>query len=98
MRGPGRAAFGALLACSTLLGAPAASNADGCSNEQLRVETGSTRLPDCRAYELVSPGAEKHGLDVGIGENPAPVSTNGERVVYNSAGAFDGATQAGVGE
>ncbi len=67
----------------------------GCANEQLRTEQDDTQLPDCRAYEMVSPGLEKHGAEVGEGFNPTLPSLDGNRVVYNSAGAFDGATQAG---
>lgn len=36
---------------------PPASASEGCENEVRRVEQGSTFLPDCRAYELVTPPA-----------------------------------------
>ena len=44
---------GVLALCLTTLAAPAGA-AEGCENEARRVEQGSTFLPDCRAYELVS--------------------------------------------
>jgi hypothetical protein len=31
------------------------ANEGGCPNEELREENNSSQLPDCRAYELVSP-------------------------------------------
>src|SRR5262245_26711650 len=51
-----------LLGSVALLGssAPPADAAGGCANETLREEQHSTYLPDCRAYEKVSP-ADKNG-------------------------------------
>ena len=69
-----------------------------CSNEQLRSESApnpanghpySTELPECRAYEMVSP-LEKQSVGAGIpvpGEG-TPVSANGETVGYSSEGDF----------
>src|SRR3954453_20635458 len=37
------------------VGAPPA-DAQDCSNEDVRVQLGMTALPDCRAYELITPG------------------------------------------
>jgi hypothetical protein len=60
-----RVSLPTLLACLTLLALPtAAVAAEPCANEQLRAESNvnpatgqpySSQLPDCRAYELVSP-------------------------------------------
>lgn len=48
------------------LGAPAALAADGCANQALREQQGATRLPDCRAYEQVSP-VDKNGGTIASG-------------------------------
>ncbi len=34
---------------------PATAGAESCPNEQIRAEQGATRLPDCRAFEMVTP-------------------------------------------
>jgi hypothetical protein len=63
----------------------------GCSNEALRVEQVSTFLPDCRAYEQVSP-VDKDESDVKNdfkdGYMHQQASVDGERVFYESIGAF----------
>jgi hypothetical protein len=72
---------------------PPTSSGVGCPNEQLRVENAlSLSLPDCRAYEQVSP-VDKNFSDVkndfegGINQQ---ASVDGERVFYESWGAFPG--------
>lgn len=45
----------AAVACSALVGVSGAAASEGCANEARRVEQGSQFLPECRAYELVSP-------------------------------------------
>jgi hypothetical protein len=59
---------------------------EGCSNQLRREENDSTALPDCRAYEQVSPALKQGYPAFGSGLSPS-----GERVAYTSTGAFAGA-------
>lgn len=69
-------AFGLLVISLTLATAPPA-RADACPNEALRAAQGSTGLPGCRAYELVTPAAKDSAEPVGaltanVGERDPP--------------------------
>ncbi len=61
---------------------------EGCPNAKPRAEQpyGAT-LPDCRAYEMVSP-LDKSGAAVGSTDSRAAVS--GEALTYTSVGSFQG--------
>jgi hypothetical protein len=79
--------------------AAAASVAAGCPNEALRRENNSTALPDCRAYEQVSP-VDKGGFDAvprfTILQYPAQASTDGEGIAYMGNGSFPMALGSGL--
>jgi DNA-binding beta-propeller fold protein YncE len=64
------------------------------SNEALRAESNSLFLPDCRAYEQVTP-TRKNGALIGnisfVGIQP-DLAANGERVIAGSIQCFAGAT------
>jgi hypothetical protein len=55
----------------------------GCANEQLRKESGSLPLPECRAYELVTAGIESERE--GSSTNFSDFAPGGDVVVYGSA-------------
>lgn len=73
--------------CSSLLGAAPSALADTCSNEALRVGA-SAALPECRAYEQVSP-VDKENVDVAEG-GASKVAVSGNGLVYTAYGAFAG--------
>jgi hypothetical protein len=57
-----------------------------CANEGLRQELRSGELPDCRAYELVSPPYKEGAVVFASARAP-----DGSRVIVQSLGAFAGA-------
>jgi hypothetical protein len=88
--------FGLICACALALGALLGSSAsavaaEACPNETLRAENNSLKLPDCRAYEQVSP-VNKEGVRAMGGT----VTSDGNHAIFLSDGAFAGAPRGGA--
>lgn len=67
--------------------APPQPPSGNCPNEAIREEQHSTFLPDCRAYEQVSP-VEKNGADVIPDASRVRAAINGNRVAFASLTGF----------
>ena len=66
------------------------ADAETCPNETLRAELGSSGLPDCRAYEMVSP-TYKEGYPLFA----TSYSADGEKAIVGGLGNLAGAAGAG---
>lgn len=85
LRLPFATALASLIAAGTLLGGsalPAASAAEACPNEAIRVlQPYGKRLPDCRAYEQVTP-INKNGANPTGATNFVQTSPDGGRINF----------------
>lgn len=66
-----------------------------CPNKAVRVEQKATFLPDCRAWEMVSP-PDKNGGGIHFESWNVPMSADGNTVAFQSHGSFGDTNGAGV--
>jgi hypothetical protein len=81
-----------------VLGAPVALAEEGCSNEAVRQaesaahpEGSATGLPDCRAYEQVTPAGKDGGQPIGV-EDGVQASLSGDGIVFDVPTNMPGAS------
>ncbi|HEY1690369.1 MAG TPA: hypothetical protein VGF95_16070 [Solirubrobacteraceae bacterium] len=91
-----QACFAVVLVMALVCGVPAAgASSGGCSNELRREEQNSLYLPECRAYEMVSP-LEKNGTDVTGNGDVTEAADNGEAVAYGALAGFSETSGSGA--
>jgi hypothetical protein len=88
---PATVAISAVIA--TFAFAPPASATGACPNETLRSEMNSGALPDCRAYELVTPVYHEGAFP----STDFAISQDGNHLLGGSIGVFAGTESDGLG-
>lgn len=94
----GAAIIAAVLIVLTLaFGDAQPAHAAGCANEAIRVEQGlaAVALPECRAYELVSPGGNPLVGEAGEVYFGAKAADDGDAMAYFSYYPFQGSPSSG---
>jgi hypothetical protein len=91
MTRPFRIALIAGLAVALAVALLAQSASAACPNEAIREEQGTTTLPECRAYEMVTP-PYKEGFAL-LGKDA--LGANGERFIYENKADLAGSTGSG---
>jgi hypothetical protein len=78
---------------------PVTTEGAGCADESTRVEDRSTALPDCRAYEMITP---PHDNGAALGDfftgPPLDIAADGSRVIINSIQCFAESVSCNAGE
>ncbi|HET8567040.1 MAG TPA: hypothetical protein VFL77_11265 [Solirubrobacterales bacterium] len=71
------------------------SDPSSCPNDAIRIEQRATMLPDCRAWEMVSP-LDKNGDSIDMEGWNAPGAADGSAVAFMSRGSFADTQGSGV--
>ena len=74
---------------------PAIASAESCPNEEVRAEQGSERLPDCRAFEMVTPEVKGDNGTIGGNFGNPYAFPDGNHVYYDSLLPLPGALSGG---